>query len=309
MVMGWRRGAFHFLFALMCSSAVHAQDFAPVGAKWHYGAGAAFSPNTFYMWVESVGDTLVAGRNCRMLTSNYGVDCSFYSMPYLVLWEDSAVHFYVPQLDTFQTLFDMKALPGETWQTAFTTDVSFEIDTVEVLVDSIGFQEINGHVLKQLYVTYSITSGENWGGGYMSYPAVITDRLGDMEYLFRLYTNQAICDGTYSLGLRCYEDPVLGFFSTGTAPACDYTFTSVAEEIIGQVTVYPNPTTGIIRVGVEGEREFTVHVMDCTGRNVMIQRSAGEHLVDVSELPDGVYVLRLERAGKLLGHRRIVKVE
>jgi hypothetical protein len=287
---------------VICSFMVRAQGFAPTGAKWYYGAGSAFSANTFYLWIESVGDTIVDGRSCRVLINNEGLDCSFHSDPYIVFEEDSAVHFYVPQLDTFQTLFDMKSLPGETWQTVFITNSSFEFDTVVVLVDSIGFDEINGYVLKQLYVSYEIISGENGG---MQYPARISERLGDMEYMFRLFTNQMICDGNYSTGLRCYEDAFMGLYSTGISATCDYT--GIDDEVINSLKVYPNPTSAVIRVSVEGEREFTAHVMDFTGRNVMIERITDEQVVDISELPDGVYLLRFEREGKQLGQSRIIK--
>lgn len=298
-------GGVVLVVALMCSSTSVAQDFAPVGAKWYYGEGFAFSPNISYLYIESVGDTIVGGRNCRVLINDDGIDCSFHSMLYLVFEEDSSVYFYVPQLDTFQTLFDLKSLPGETWQTVFTTDVTSDLDTVVVLVDSVDFQEINGQILKQLYVTYEIVSGENWGGSHMRYPAIITERLGDMEYMFRLFTNRAICDGNYSLGLRCYDDPVMGLYSTGIAPACD--FTGIDDGSMERVSIYPNPTMGFLKVSTAIEHELMVHVIDFIGREVMVRRVRGQQVIDVSYIPNGMYSLRIEREGKLLGVKRFIK--
>lgn len=305
--MGCGRRALHILWALMCFSSAQAQDFAPVGAKWHYGAGAAFSPNTFYMWVESVGDSVVHGRTCQKLISNYGLDCSFYSSPAFVYHEDSAVYFYEPHLDTFQTLYDFKLSPGESWKTVFFA--GFGMDSVVATVDSVDFEEINGRVLKQLYVTYEIVSGENWGGIHMQYNAVISERLGDMEYLFRLFSAHAICDGTFSRGLRCYEDSEIGFYSTGIAPTCDYQWVSVDDgHNVGVQDVHPNPTSGIVRLSIPATHDVKCLVMDLTGRQVMgFSVKRDDVIVDLSKLPDGMYMLRTEQAGHTLGMKTIVK--
>ncbi len=302
--MSWSRGV-ALCVALVYSFAAYAQDFAPVGAKWHYGAGAAFSPNTFYMWIESVGDSVVHGRTCQKLIGNYGLDCSFYSSPAFVYDEDSVVYFYEPHLDNFQTLYDFKLSPGESWQTVFFA--GFEMDSVVATVDSVDFEEINGRSLKQLYVTYEIQSGENWGGVYRWYNAVIRERLGDMEYLFRLFTSHAICDGTFSLGLRCYEDAQLGFYSTGIAPTCDYEWVSVGDEEMSSLSLHPNPTNGHLKLIGLVEGDLKVHVIDCTGREVMNQKLTGSQLLDISRLRDGIYLFRFEKDGAFVGVKRIVK--
>lgn len=304
--MSWGRGV-ALCVALVYSFAAHAQDFAPVGAKWHYGAGAAFSPNTFYMWIESVGDSVVHGRTCQKLMGNYGVDCSFYSSPAFVYHEDSAVYFYEPHLDTFQTLYDFRLSPGESWKTVFYW--GWDLDSVIATVDSVDFEEINGRLLKQLYVTYEIVSGESWGGIHMQYNAVISERLGDMEYLFRLFTGHAICDGTFSRGLRCYEDPEIGFYSTGIAPTCDFQWVSVGEEqSVGVIDVHPNPTSGIVHLSIPAAQDVKCLVMDLTGRQVMgFSVKSDAVIVDLSKLPDGMYILRTEQAGRTIGTKRIVK--
>lgn len=59
-----------------------------------------------------------------------------------------------------------------------------------------------------------------------------------------------------------------------------------AEEI--NLSVYPNPTTGI--VAVEGEGIKNVEVMDMTGRTVM---TTSNSVVDMTNLSNGLYMLRI----------------
>ncbi len=290
---------------VICSFMVRAQGFAPTGAKWYYGQGFAFSSYISYLSIESVGDTLIAGQSCKKLINNGGIDCSFQSHPYMVYEEDSTVYFYVPDLDTFQVLYDFKALAGDSWRTVFNTDVSWDhIDTVSTYVDSIGQRLINGFLVKELYVSMTI---HGYGYVYGTYQGVINQRFGDVEYMFRLFTNRAICDGNYSLGLRCYEDPEIGFYSTGIAPTCEYQWVSVGDEEMSSLTVHPNPTNGHLKVTGLVEGDLKVHVIDCIGREVMNQKLTGSQLLDISRLRDGIYLFRFEKDGAFVGVKRIVK--
>ncbi len=70
----------------------------------------------------------------------------------------------------------------------------------------------------------------------------------------------------------------------------------------GSMLVWPNPTYGIsdIRYSIFEIRNVTLTVHDITGKQVMLfadeMQNAGEHVInmDISELPDGLYVIRLQ---------------
>lgn len=61
-----------------------------------------------------------------------------------------------------------------------------------------------------------------------------------------------------------------------------------AENNSAAVSIFPNPTNGI--VNVEGEDVLSIEVIDVTGRVVLIQQGAGS--LDMSLLPNGVYAIR-----------------
>lgn len=68
-----------------------------------------------------------------------------------------------------------------------------------------------------------------------------------------------------------------------------------------QFTVYPNPTTG--RVNIQTEREIQrIDVLDMMGRRVF---SSTHGNVDLSPLPDGIYLLRCTSANSTTGQRII----
>ena len=55
------------------------------------------------------------------------------------------------------------------------------------------------------------------------------------------------------------------------------------------MTVNPNPTEGVVWLG--GAKVQGVEVMDATGRT--LRRAAASNRVDISDLPAGVYMLRV----------------
>ena len=57
----------------------------------------------------------------------------------------------------------------------------------------------------------------------------------------------------------------------------------------GNVTIYPNPTTGILNV--VGEQIGNIEVYEATGRAVM--RADNTEQIDISNLPSGIYFLRI----------------
>ena len=79
--------------------------------------------------------------------------------------------------------------------------------------------------------------------------------------------------------------------------ASDSTFTAVFavdnaidENMLNQIAVYPNPTTGIVNIEAEGLTN--VVVFDVTGR--MMKSVANETTIDISDLEAGVYFFSIE---------------
>lgn len=117
---------------------------------------------------------------------------------------------------------------------------------------------------------------------------LVSDRFG--------YVDQNRLWATY---LHCVNN------AEGRADNPNCSISNPTEDAVGdQVQLFPNPTTGKVRVkGIRGEA-LPVRVVDVLGKQVLTREWDGEDgvEVDLSELPDGLYYLRF-------GEHRAITVE
>jgi hypothetical protein len=64
------------------------------------------------------------------------------------------------------------------------------------------------------------------------------------------------------------------------------------NELQNQVNIYPNPTTGELKVTSNGLRITSVEIFDVLGRKQKAE-SKKENEIDISHLPDGVYFVKI----------------
>lgn len=294
------------LFILAISSNVCGQEFAPVGAKWHYTQHHAFSGDIDYLTIESVKDTVVDGMECRELHN--GVLCGAYSQSQSFIYEDdSVVYFYDKLSNSFQVLYNFKARKGDSWMVKF--NAAGAPDSLQVRVDSVYTSLINGKELIKQNISYYNGNVINWDSP--NYRAEVTEIIGDEYYMFNLYSTQVVCDGNFSGGLRCYSDDYLGFYETGIADSCTYTYDynwiGLNETGTDLFKIYPSFTKEQIHISTSYESAFIVRVSDLSGQIVFEDNLSKESVIDISHLPKGYYLVQLLDKGKVLGVKKIIK--
>jgi len=103
-------------------------------------------------------------------------------------------------------------------------------------------------------------------------------------------------------GIREGRDEVLEF-----ALNCEF---AGVEDIAKkeEISIYPNPTTGELRIKNYELRIEEVQVFDIFGRNVLFHKSliSSETIINISHLPHGIYVLKVVADGHTFT-RKIVK--
>ncbi|HSZ71503.1 MAG TPA: hypothetical protein VK750_02435 [Cytophagaceae bacterium] len=94
---------------------VSGQDFAPVGAIWHYNnIESFFGPSQGYIKVESVKDTILKGIICKKIKST-----RFYSsgnsnfIGYSYVYTDGGIVYRLASDSTFLVLYNFNALVGD----------------------------------------------------------------------------------------------------------------------------------------------------------------------------------------------------
>lgn len=297
-----------FILMILSLGKVSCQDFAPIGAEWHYTERFAFSYNVSYLQIKSIGDTVIQGKPCRILENNGGLLCAFHNIQDYVYSEDSIVFFYVPEIDSFQILYDLRAEKGSSWIVVFNVDLSPVMDTVLIGVDSVATVSINGHSLKKFFVHYEHLNGY-WS--LHPYYGVIVEGIGDTYYLFNLYTDWAICDGNYSGGLRCYEDSIIGHYSTGIADSCTYSYDGSGIDAYDDalhINTFPIPTRDLLFMQSEIQSELEYRLFNFSGNLMIEDKMCREGKLDLSQLPSGVYFLEFRNTHKRPTFRRIIKI-
>ncbi|GJM35183.1 MAG: hypothetical protein DHS20C18_41840 [Saprospiraceae bacterium] len=71
------------------------QEFAPIGAVWHVGTYRTTTTwDINYDIIESVGDTIIAGKNCRII--DIPATCNNVPSPQYMYMEDEKLYYFSP---------------------------------------------------------------------------------------------------------------------------------------------------------------------------------------------------------------------
>ncbi len=305
-----KKRIFYFLmFTLLITISSKGQDFAPIGAKWYYTEKFAFSGDISYLWIESVGDTILKGKKCNILENNAEFACGFSNKKNYVYYEDSVAYFYVSRIDTFQILYDLNAKQDSTWTIVFgINDEDSKLDTFLVNVNSVSSVTINSKKLKKLDVYYESLNLNSWNSGYNG---EIIERIGDKNFLFNLTTlSGQVCDGNYSEGLRCYQDNELGYYSTGIADSCTYTYDWVGiknQNSNYDIKISPNPTSDLITITTNIQKDYEIILINITGQSVFENYVTGDYQLDLSNYENGIYFILIRNKDNCLYKNKIIK--
>lgn len=294
----------YFTFVLLfVITNLTAQDFAPVGAQWHYNERFAFSGDIDFIKFTSEKDTLINGEMCRKIIKRHKLPNNRPDTEFLFTRNDT-VFFLDTAFNGFQILYDFNATSQESWIIKV-KDETQDIDTVLVTVDSTSIAQINGFDLKALHVSYS-KSDEYVPEYFLS---TIIERIGDIAYLFNWNPwSLMLVDGNWTDGLRCYEDPVIGLYETGLADSCEYVYNYIGVEevqIVSDFSIFPNPSNGVIYIQSENIENIQVQVIDLYGRMILNDQIESGGDLNLSKYPKGIYLLKIQRVDEIV-YRKVI---
>jgi hypothetical protein len=269
-----------------------AQDFAPIGAEWYYSEAWVFSGDEGYFKITSIKDTTYQGKVCHKLIKENKLYCMHRPDIEYIYSEDSAVYFWDNDFNEFQKLYDFKSQKNSSWFIKL-KDSQDEIDSIIISVDSTGILIINEKQLKVLFVTYTTLYHNSYN---LLYTSKIVEKIGDFRYLFNLSPESAlVCDANFSDGLRCYEDPSFGFYSTGIVDSCTYTYKwqwiDIKNNIKDNLILYPNPANETICIsGLNNLEQY--QIFDMNGRIIKSDIIKDSQIV-IKDLSKGFYLISI----------------
>ena len=108
-------------------------------------------------------------------------------------------------------------------------------------------------------------------------------------------------EGIYQVSLTCANNAGNNTITkTGyiSVTANTTAFHELTEEII---SFYPNPTGGILYI--ETNKEFELEIYSTSG--MLLLKSVNEHIIDLSDLNNGLYILQIKIDGKIMKNKII----
>ncbi len=274
------------------------QNWAPTGAKWTYTETFYMTSSQDTLTIRSIGDTVIQSHQCKVLKRSGGT-CDLRPM-YEYMYSDSGkVYFYDSYRDSFQLLYNFNASAGYTYK--IFPNTYLDNDSIILTVDSVSTININGFLLKKLFL-HKLNSGGWWPyiGG------VIIENIGDLSNMFPwIY---GACDANWGGPLRCYSDSIIGAYDFGTAPSCDYVFIGINEnKYSNDVSIYPNPATDKIEIECLDNNEINISIYNLIGKLVLQKEFDNNKTdIDIGSFETGMYIIKVTGANWTT-QRKIIK--
>jgi len=287
------------LLLILFSGLVSGQDFAPIGARWHYDSSMDGTRPIYgaYRLYEVVGDTMVSGKACKVIRQSLNSNNGSQALSDVFVYEQNdTVFYYNGRLQKFSALYIFNAEPGDTL--TFDTPNDFPPRfasqlTWRVVVDSIVPVTYGNETLRSFYTSPIVTNDTSLS--FYSFHRPYVEKLGG-TFLF-LHQPYVIFPG-WDGPLRCYGDSLRSINLLGIR--CDsVTGTGIEQKSpLDQIRFFPNPvmTELIIESGVQKEVFYGLY--DLSGRLLTEGRlENGRQTIDLHLWANGLYVIRFYASG------------
>ena len=286
--------------------------FAPIGTTWYY-SGSSFGPpwqtNPLYGYYFVEKDTFLLGRQARAIgwySNKEGIVERVDSLTKYIAVDGDRVYYKVG--NEFVLLYDFGAEPGDTIHSKVeSSDLSlgcissFEVEVIDFryVIDSVSTMFIDGEELRIQFVTTIIEDDDDQ---WVFHTNMLIERLGYAGWGGFWWGQGLTC--IFETGyLRCYEDPDISWRHPDFSEhlSCDYVSSAADPDIIS-ISMYPNPTNGIVHLP-EGAEHIEVYSIE--GGRMPFTRNGNE--IDLGEWPAGMYVIRLNIEGRVYVGRVVLQ--
>ncbi len=289
--------------------------FCPPGAEWHYSfyaMGLNQQINIVNESIKYIRDSVVNNESFKILYhKKFFIAHNRFNVLQSLIKQNGDTIFVKNNCtaNKWQTLYNFAALPGQSWKIVvypFLSSPTYSI-TYTVSVQSVSTININNFNLKRLHVTYTSYAD--------SKEALITERLGCETFMFN-YRNTFDSDGDYFAENLCYRDDAFGLKQYTEKP-CDYTYNVGIRETHFQnanIQIYPNPTFDFFTLSSENDpsnEKINLVIKDIHGREIrqrnLHQLNSEPTKIDVSDLPEGLYLVSVYRHNEVIYTCKLIK--
>ena len=262
----------------------------PIQSEWYYEI-VWDDGSTTYQYLEYESDTTIGTERPKIIVrTNTIYDRNEHAevTHEYVYEENGIVYWWNKDLEDFTVLYDYDAEAGDEWE------IKVGTESILVHVDSVGVFEYDGDTRKMLHISDA--------GGLFSGDIVVG--YGHLTSFFPEKLMRR--DGSFTVnGLRCYwvEDALLYHNGDEDCDAIYSEIHGVDEDSpstgSGTLTVYPNPTDGILFVQTLRATSLpdqTYRITNLMGQILLTGRLPQCDIpttIDISSLPAGMYFISM----------------
>lgn len=286
-----------FVFLLLFPLSLISQEFAPVGALWHYTQWTINPEVISFKTIESVSDTSIDGTPCRKLIEVERYIDTIGTTTHFMYSHNDSVFFFADE--EFHLLYDFGAITGDTiFLDYFQT---FNGSPLKMIIDSTGIVDVSGEQRKIQF----ISCGD---GIVIEFGQHVISGIGNTWFMF------PTLDGTINGPLRCYQDNdtplyLSPFHNSGgwNSEDCEEIITSIEETNSSfELTVFPNPTKD--EINIRGLKQKARYILrNNQGKLVKQGYTIPSSRIEVSELPSGIYIIEIVGDGNQFA-KKIYKI-
>ncbi|MBX2929610.1 MAG: T9SS type A sorting domain-containing protein [Saprospiraceae bacterium] len=295
------------LFSIGLFSLFSAQaqlEWAPVGAKYYHSVlNESQIPQAVFV-SEVAGDTIIAGKNCRIFYTWWSPYCEGRQFTYE---EAGQVYIYSEESYSFGLVFDFNKGAGESWWMPVCSQHEGEIpaDSMQIFVDSVGITNVNGMDIRTQYVTWT----SPWE--QQTKHTKIYEGIGNAPVIYFFWGVYGLASNIWLHTFNCYESPTHGIFNfVGGQPCGVYTAADEARPETEKLLLHPNPAWELLHIQFPRMGAGQLALYDARGRLLKTQSFDNvpeTWVLDVSALPTGMYLLQYRSEGRVMAVERFVK--
>jgi hypothetical protein len=275
-------------------------EFAPLGATWYYDYSWGFPWILNYAKAQVVEVVTIQGKVCKRIVSHdhsggEGWGCSFYA-PELFLHEENG-KVYSFHSGGFYLMYDFNAGPGESW-VIHNPPLCWQ-DSMVVVVDSISFVTVNGHMLKVQHVSNPGVEP----GGLLQWGSTIVENIGNTGFLTPQF---GPCD-PWVFGLRCFSTDSLDLHFVDYPCDSVKSFIATREPVLQGRSFLPNPVAvgGTVSIKTPFEMD-KVSIFSAAGIWMATINTGQDKTMVVPNLPSGLYFVRMYHENQWVGQDKLL---
>lgn len=246
-----------------------------------------------------ISDTVVDGQTCHKLevrSDIYGFERSYLYSYY----SNDTIFFYHYDYGFWPTYFFNAGIGDTIWHRDPYPDAVCQ--TVwPFIVDSVGTIDLMGDSLRYYRYTSIDTN--------LVHPAQleVAEKLGAINDFMMPGATCVFHEEVFLYQLNCYEDVTLAFLKLIPHINCEVISKVTENDYSHQWVLYPNPTGSHLQVKMSSTTDAFYIVMDLQGRILAQGEIQSGGLLDVSSIPSGLYLLKLQLPNGNHAIKRFVK--